>query len=414
MSAIGVFAALDSASATSGRDKAKNVASQLAESDQERLRSMTIGTINNLRDSRTESSDGDVYTIDSRADWVNDTSGTASCSGSNTSFDYMKIRSTVSWAGMGSAKPVVADSLRAVPNGSFGSTQGSIAIEILDRNGAGVPGVSVSITGAKNFTETTNSNGCIFIGFVPAGTYGVAFSKSGYVESKLPNRTSISDSMVVAGEQTSTQSYLYDAAGTASVRFRTTTTVCTSPCTLANANGDSLTLGHASLGLPSIKTFTFAAANVPNPLPTGLFPFTSAYAVWGGACSQANPTNYTQPANGALTVPAGGTSSQIDVRLPRLQVPISNAAATGGRVIVKPTVPGCTAQASYAANTAAASGTLVFNLPYGTYSVCAQDKTASPTMYKMSTPNPATNTAAGGTAVATINLSSGTTAGGCP
>src|SRR4051794_19227792 len=141
MSAIGVFAALDSASATSGRDKAKNVASQLAESDQERLRSMTIGTINNLRDSRTENSDGNAYTIDSRADWINDSSGTASCTGSNTTFDYMKIRSTVSWAGMGSAKPVVADSLRAVPNGSFNSTQGSIAISILDRNGNGVPNV---------------------------------------------------------------------------------------------------------------------------------------------------------------------------------------------------------------------------------------------------------------------------------
>ncbi len=412
MSAIGVFTALDSASATSGRDKAKNIAAQLAESDQERMRQMRLSTINNLRQTRTETSDGNTFTITSRADWVNDASGTQSCTGSNTTFDYLKIRSTVTWAGMGSTQPVVSDSLRSAPNGSFSSTQGSLAIQISDSTGTGLSGVAVSVSGAKNFSETTNANGCIFIGYIPAGTYTISFGQAGYVQSAQPNDSNVVDSVVIQGQQTASQQYLYDRAGTASVKFQTTTDVPGTVTDVTDTNVHSFSVGNTGLGIPAFKSFTGTTANTATG--GGLFPFTSGYAVWAGQCAAANPpSNPGAGWNSLLTVPAGGTSSQVNVRMPLLKVTLTGSYSAGtGVVKIKPTDPTCTPAASYTLD--AVSGTPVkIPLPYGTYTICGQGRFSSTTRRSAATPPSFNNTTAAGSAYS-LSVSSTSTSGACP
>ncbi|HEY1360403.1 MAG TPA: hypothetical protein VGF21_19025 [Thermoleophilaceae bacterium] len=421
LSAIGVFTALDSASATSGRDKAKNIASQLAESDQERMRQMRLSQINNLRETRTETSDGDSFTVTSRADWVNDASGTQSCTGSNTSFDYLKIRSTVTWSGMGSAKPVVEDSLRSVPNGSFSATQGSLAIQISDRTGTGLSGVAVSVAGAKNFNETTNSNGCIFIGYIPAGTYTISFGQSGYVESQQPNASNVVDSVVIQGQQTASQQYLYDRAGIAQVNFQTTASVGSG--TVQNTTGDAFTVANTGLGIPAYESYTrtTSSGTMTSGATATLFPFSSGYNAYAGGCSQADPTlaaNGSQATN-PLTVPPGGTSTLVNVRMPRLQARLANVGSSSStsKIVFKPTTPGCTGLASYSVTNANGNSPAAVSLPlpYGTYTVCGEVTNTNPHKFKQVT-NVA-NIVPNGSAPAAVNsisMSTGTTNGVCP
>jgi Tfp pilus assembly protein PilV len=393
LAAIGVFAALDSASATSGRNKARNTAASLAESDIERMRAMTPAQVSNLNESHTETVDGDAYTVASRADWVSDSSGAESCSVTNSNADYLKLTSTITSPQISAGNPIKSESIRAVPNGSFGPGKGTLAVEILDRTGTGVPGISVSVSGPQNFTESTNSLGCVLIGYIPVGTYTVSFSKPGHVESKLPNRQNVTDSVVIASEQTSGKSYLYDAAGGASVRFLTTEAVG-DPDTVA-ANGVSFSVGHTGLGLPDFKAFS---GPVGNTMTSGashtLVPFASAYGVWAGSCKQADPTVQVPaaPANPPLTVPPGATSAQVDVRQPLLRVTVNNSSGTAtnaARVTINHAVPGCAQSidvvppcnwdGSACVAPAPPTGVVMAALPYGDYSVCASTPVSGPT-----------------------------------
>ena len=186
LAAVGTFAALDSATATSGRNKARSVAASLAQADQERLRALSPSALNSLAPTSNKTVDRRVFTIASSAEWIADRSGTPSCSSADGKTDYVKITSTVTWPGMGGIAPVEAHSLKAVPKGAFRPNQGSIAVQVFDRNGSGVAGVPVTITGPGSFSGTTNSLGCVIIDQAPVGTYTVAASKTGYVRDKLP------------------------------------------------------------------------------------------------------------------------------------------------------------------------------------------------------------------------------------
>lgn len=373
LAVVGVFTALDAANATSSRNKARNVAANLAEADQERLRGMKVADLSNLRESNPKTVDGGTYTVSSETDWVSDTSGTVSCTSTDSRTDYLKLTTIVTSRKLGSIKPVTAESIQAVPNGTFGATQGSVVVQITDRNGNGVPGLSVALAGAQSYAETTNANGCVIFGFVPVGTYTVSFSRAGWVESTYPNRQDISDSVVVAGEQSSRKAYMYDAAGSVSVRFKDS---AGNP-----VNGDRFTVSHAQLTPINAKVFSGGPATT---LPgDGLFPFSSSYSVWAGGCATGNPTTHGQAANQPAPVTPGGPATAVDVVQPTLTVNLTNLGAAGGSVFVKPTVPGCARDESRTIS--GASGTVTIALPYGPYTVCGQRtspprfRTASPT-----------------------------------
>ncbi len=81
---------------------------------------------------------GVQYTVKERADWINDDTGIANCTSSDTQGSYIEITSTVTWKGMGITRPVAAQSYVTPPVGSFGPGQGSIGIKLTDRDGSPV------------------------------------------------------------------------------------------------------------------------------------------------------------------------------------------------------------------------------------------------------------------------------------
>ena len=383
MLAVGVLRGLDAANANSGNNKNRSVAADLATQDQERLRAYRAKELSNARETRTETVGGVPYTIVSRADWVSDSSGAASCSGTSARADYIRISSTVTWPEMYGAKPVAMNSLVAAPNGSFGD-EGSLGVPVLDRTGAGVPAVTVEVSGPKNVGGTTNSAGCVFFGFLPQGDYDVTISKTGYVD---PNGVSVvTRSVGVANEATQNLSVDYDLAGrmTINVNTRRNGVTMASPTPYVS-------LGHSQLASPNTRVFGNGTPASSFTAP-GLFPFTSPYSVYAGNCAGANPSNLPAPAAvppGLVTVTPGASPS-ITIREPALRIRrfVSGSSGTvtnlaqGSRVKLVAKSLGCGGFATYTTDRDGWVTPLVLpatplqtstdpGVPYGVYDICA-------------------------------------------
>lgn len=344
MTATGVFAALDGAVGVADSNKSRNVAASLAQGDQERMRGMNPSELVALVDTPAppdpQEVDGETYSVESQAEWVAGAGGATTCTSADAGARSLRISSTVTWPGIEPLKPVTSTSIKAV-NNATSAGRGDLAVTIMDRTGAaGVAGVAVSISGPENETQTTNANGCVFFDFIPTGTYTVTFARPGWIESKLPNRQAIEDTVVVASDQTATQAYQYDRPGGIRVRFRTRRPGASSDITVT---GDSFTVSNANRGTPPTKSFTGTAAN---ELTTGLvlFPFTNSYTVWAGKCDAAKlPDGFVSPSQTRSVTP-NATGSKLDVFAPTMKITVRGYgyALPGARVFVSPATAGCT------------------------------------------------------------------------
>lgn len=399
MIATGVFAGFDAATTASGQNRSRTVAAGLAQSDQERIRSMTPDQLADLNETRSPVVNGKTYTVVSTAVWTTDPSGTASCAGMGQEAGYQKITSTVTWPDRGPLKPVVEDSLRAVPNGGYRDSRGSLAVKVTGANGTtGVADLPITVTGPRNYSVTTNSLGCVLLGFVPVGSYTVSYSRAGYVEDKVRNNQNaqaISQTVAVEGEQTTSVEGVYDQAGSIGVTYKTRVPLATSD---VGTTGDGFTLSNSGLGFPNIRTFGpfTAAATQSSGATKSLFPFaTNAYTPWAGKCAENNPVlpangGQLTNANAGVSLTAGAAVTGAVVHEPMIKVTVNKytnsaqtttaAVTTAAKVVARPLITGCTADYNQStANNGTIADNLQPTLPYGDYTLCAQDRTTSPT-----------------------------------
>lgn len=358
--ASGVYLGLDAASATSGINKRRSVASGLAQQDQDRMRSMTVNSLSNFRDTRTVTVASIPYTIESRASWVSDSTGSASCTSGAAGANYLGIISTVTWPTM-TVAPVTVESIVAPPVGSFGDDQGSIAVQVRDRNGTGVPGVDVSLTGALAYTDVTNAQGCVLWGYLPVGNYDVDVAKAGYVDPQGVQQPT--KPVGVVGAATNTLAFDYDLGGRIQADYQTWSGTAVVP-----ANGTEFTAVSSYLTVP-LAPFGDGAPHAS--FTSGLvFPFTSPYGVYAGNCAGADPLANGQPATLAQVNP--GATAVVAVREPPINLRVVDGAAPVANATVKlaGTGSGCGALPARATS---ATGYLVDPAyPYGTYSACVQ------------------------------------------
>jgi Tfp pilus assembly protein PilV len=401
--ASGVYLGLDAASATSGVNKHRSIATQIAQQDQDRMRAMAVGELSNYRDSTTTRVGPVTYTVVSSSSWVTDSTGTASCTSGQARAHYLRIASSVTWPSM-HIRPVTVESVVAPPAGSFGTDLGSLAVQVRDRTGAGVQGVTVSLTGPQSYTDTTNEIGCVLWGFLPVvrgSSYTVSLAKTGYVDPSgvaAPSRAA-----GVVGESTSTVAFDYDLGGRIQATYES---VDSSTGRAVPANGTAFTAVTSHLAVPLAP---FGDGQPHTSYTSGLlFPFTDPYGVYAGTCAGADPALHGNPSQLAL-VPPGGVASVI-VREP----PVDLLVTRGGRPLQGATVQltgtgsGCGALPS---RTTGADGYVTDRaLPYGTYDVCVQATVSGTTYFARGA---VANTAPGGVPVgrATYDL---TTAGTCP
>lgn len=379
----GVLTGLDGAQNISSKSRLRSVAAGLAQADQERLRGFRAQELSNIREPREKKLDGTTYKIFSRGDWVSNSSGVAECSGATARADYMRISSTVTWEGMGALKPITLDSIVAPPTGSFGD-EGSVAVQIGDRDDTGLPGVAVTVTGAKTLTTTTNDSGCAFFGYLPPGNYTISFSKPGYITPA--GVTDVSDQTAVVQEETVTVPYRYDRPANVTVSANTRKG--------AGAPLQATTLGYASLGnsgLPSGLRTMGNGALTPSHTFANVFPFTDGYSAFSGNCTGANPAGYSTPVTASDTVPgtqaaatvtpalaAPGGSTSVTVREPAVRLWFRYdtgandviPAPAGTTVKLTATGSGCGGTATHTTDANGWVDAPEPSVPVGTYSLC--------------------------------------------
>lgn len=386
---VGVLAAVDAAGRTAATNKARGDASNLASQDQERLRSRTISSLAGLDETTTKTVDGRQYSIRSTGAYIVGTGEGDDCADNDNAPRYLKISSTVTWPGM-TVAPVAQHSLRGIPNRST-EGRGSLAVDIDNAGGAGVSGVTVTITGKTTGTVTraaaTNSKGCVVFAFIPSGTYTVSFIQGARITGSNPGVNNVREDAVVADNAIASKSFLYDTPGTANVTYRVGTSSTTT-------QGNGFTVANAGWGANNTRSFSHSDSTTANSGAV-LFPFSGSYEVWSGRCDENRPT--TSSGLGSVTIPAGGSGSGdarefvMTFRVQRRtnssgtaqygQVPQNDSKVT---LVLTPSISGCTNsinRTSTGVSSAATGSTGTSQtgnyttwtlppLPWGTYDVC--------------------------------------------
>lgn len=406
---LGTYSALDAASATSGSNRNRTLANEVAQQDQERLRSFRAVDIANYSSTRTQTSTGVIFTITSKADWITDSSGAAACSSGSAAANYVKISSTVSWPNMRGVDPVVLSSLMAPPNGSFSATQGTLGIQVIDRNGNGLPDVPVSISGPTSLSDTTNSTGCVLWGALPAGNYTRTVNVGGLVDQD-GNSPSVK-TVGVIGQQTTTDTVMLDTAGSMKASFDTVP----SGKPVQATTSDTMTIKHPSMSAPSYEVFGTAGTFGANVTATPLFPFSSPYQAYAGNCTGADPTAYGVTPTYVTVLP--GAQAAVTLREPALNVVVKRSSAVYANAHVRVTAKaaGCSGTTTMKSNnagllipTTSALTALDPGMPYGDYDVCADDGTRKISVAGIQ------DRVAAGSAVTTLTIPTTGAAGICP
>jgi Tfp pilus assembly protein PilV len=376
---VGVLKGLDAANAASGNTKARAVAADLAQQDQERMRAFRAKELSNLNATRSQKVAGVNYQIVSQAIWVNDEGGSRRCGLTSGRADYLKITSTVTWDRMLGAAPVTSTSLYAPPSGSFGD-EGNLGFEILDRSAVGVPGVTVTLSGQSNRSGVTDSDGCIFFGFLPQGDYTATISKPGYVD--YNGNSTITKTYGVSGGTTQVQPLDYDQAGSIVANVRSYRSTSGTASTVA-ARASHVSVGHSQIDSPNYRIYgngTLRSSFGATEGLTDFFPFTAPYAAYTGNCAP----NAGMPTT--TTVTPGGTTT-VDVIEPGVQVRAAASGTTGsspfvtmpqGTVVeLTPKSAGCSGVLTLRLDSAGWVGptnvatSVDTGVPYGVYDVCA-------------------------------------------
>jgi Tfp pilus assembly protein PilV len=336
---VGVLEVIDRSSRLGGQQEAQAIAGNLAQTEQEQVRAMSLSDQARLRRTTPKDVDGYRYSVSSRADWITDTTGDADCTTAASSADYLKLSTVVTWTGMGTRKPVTLESLITPGVRSFGPGQGSLAVQVTDRDGAGVSGLQLGLAGPATQSDTTSASGCVLWGYLPAGGgYTLGFSRPpDYVTPD--GQQVVSKPVTVVGEQTSNVALQYDRGGYLTTSFVTRKTrlganIATSP--------QFAHVTHPSAGGVSVSWPVTDSATT-SPL---LFPFASAYTVQPDSCSASDtppvpeePTPSTPVAPAPVTgiVTSGMTtpaSAVVRIPSPNIRVVSGSTLLSGATVRV--------------------------------------------------------------------------------
>ncbi|HVW16910.1 MAG TPA: hypothetical protein VHB30_01565 [Solirubrobacteraceae bacterium] len=311
---LGIYAGFDGASRQSGRNRDRSVAAALAQQDQERMRTMSVAGLAAYATtpySRSVTAGGQTYTVTSNVGYANDTDSPASCTSAAPAASYLKISSTVTGPADGNG-PVTVASLVSPRAG-----QGGTAVQVVGDGGVGVPGVPVTLDQNAALSGTTDANGCVQFGFLDDATdYSFSINANGYVDPS-GNQALTAKPLTVTPGSASITSVTYDKAGAVQASFVDSNgnPVVGMGATLMN-NGVPLTNNERPLAL--------TAGTSPTSAYT-LFPFTSSYAAWAGACHAAMPPT----ANQASVKVVGGQVAPVRLTLPTLKVTVQSQTTTG-------------------------------------------------------------------------------------
>jgi Tfp pilus assembly protein PilV len=365
----GVLAGIEGPSRTAAQNETRSQASDLAQQDQDRMRSMTFSSLVGYTQTTPVTVGHVTYQRYSSAIWIHDDNDPDSCQtqNNNNQGDYLKITSRVTPP---NGSPVELDSLMAAPPGQY-TNKGTLAVLLTNHLNQPVVGQSVTITGPDNMTVPTNSIGCAVFGLVTKGNYMVTFSRAGWLDPDGVNAVSLPTS--VTASSTTIVPHQYAPSGRINVSVDTKVGAAApvaSPAKAVMISNSGITTGTLTFNAPASPT------QGSSSFALDVYPFQSGYNVWAGACTANDPTKYGQAP--ATATPAAGGSANVTVRQPAINATVtrSGSALSGANVIVNETDAGCTPSVTTSTTSTgqlAPAGLRGPGFPYGNYNFCAND-----------------------------------------
>lgn len=379
--ATATVSSIGSAQKQSARTLARGIAGNLAERDQERMRSMRAADLAASYVATDVVEQENVnYTVDSRADFVQGPDSDAvSCSSTGEQARHLQLTTKVTPQESTREKPLTIKSLHSLPISQFSPTSGTLVVGVQRANGTPLEDIDVSITGPESRGPAeSNELGCVIFQFLTPGAYDVEINEAGYVDQGLNQEVHLSGT-VSSGQINQTTVLVYEPAAAMSAKY----------------NGDDttyatqFTLGNEDILMAAPKIRRYAPTNQP---ARGLFPFASAYRAYSGNCTSNDPLTYDanfysdRPGVADRVLPAGGAET-VNLREPPLRARVRakykigstttnngpyTAVGDTGRLYVKPHVTGCTLNPAIPTLVNDGTNLTSFELPYGTYRFCAE------------------------------------------
>jgi prepilin-type N-terminal cleavage/methylation domain-containing protein len=421
------FLGLDAAGRTTADQRRVSQATQVAQADQERLRGMSADQLATLNQpNRPVIVDGVTYQVSSTGKYQSASTSGDSCATSGAAADYAKVTSSVTWPG-NKRGAVIEQSLITPRIG------GSLLVQALDQGAAGIAGATVTATGTDSDnsgavrTGTTDSGGCVIFGALPVGSYSVATSLAGYLDS--------------SGSATPTSNVTTTSGSTTNLTVRLARpgkiTVPVNGFVGVTGNAPSGIISRApafswiNSGMSTAGVLDPATDENNGPLssPQTVFPyivgttttnFTGNYVVYAGKCSSDLPPPGVNQS--LATVPPAGTATSTTNGLVTVKMPVINLSVTYGGSTSQVRPDHVTLKDSCndtwrptIASTKPATGWLQYpGQPYSaSYTVCVDYDPPSISARKGTATVANTSfTAADGNAV-TVALTSGSTGGVC-
>jgi Tfp pilus assembly protein PilV len=409
-----VLTTLQATARSAGDSRNHSIAQAIAQEDQARLRSTRVSTLNRLNQTYPVVLDGTTFSVTSTGVFVNNTSQTASCTSGQTSADYIRITSSVTWPALGERPPVTMQSIVSPSNGSLDPGHGTLTISAINAAGLPLPGVGISGSGPANFSGTTDAGGCAVFADLPAApSYTVTPSAPGLVDKLGHAPAALNPSPGVPPSGTNTAQVQYDIPGTIEADFKYRVG---NSGEFKSSNQRSIAIFNAGTG-QSAPTFISGGSNPVAAIKSeALFPFTSNYAVYAGSCTENNPNPTSNPAApGAAAVTGVGVTPGANLKA-TIQLPAFNLTVkkSGTPAAAKVKITGTCSFSREYATTTSATGTLVdVGLPWGTYNMCAQTGSGASIVRRSLSSSVAVQNLAAATSKE-IDLSSGTSSGACP
>jgi len=387
---VAMFNGFDVTSRASASERSRAQADALAQQAEDKLRGLPVSTLSELEAKplvEEVTQNGTKYTITSTTQYVTDATATASCNSSATSGSYIRTTSTVTWASLGTRKPVVESGIISPPPGS------ALIVQVTNAASEGVAGMTVTATGpapaATASTLETAANGCAILALLP-GEYKINVSKTGYVDENWyasseadPGST---HSVYLTAESATKEPYRFDLAGALEVEFTTESLPSAGDSFVAF---NSLMTSPAFRSIPSPSTLETYATKIKSS--TTVFPFAESapYSVYAGTCEANNPQTVNPENSPPPTVPVPpGKTGLAKVVQPPINIRVmsgtkAGVATEGVKVenatgtLVEPAEPnGCGVTRKFSSTPKGALPNP--GMPFGEYTLCVTGGTSGP------------------------------------
>lgn len=393
---VSVAFSLTSSLVSTRDSKAREVAANLAAQDIDNARSTS--DVVSVRDKVfTQTIDGIDYTVTRSTGWVTNAGASSTCGlGGSGSLLYKHVNEWVTWTGARtSTTGVQSDTLISSSGRLNDPTMGTIFVSVLSANGAGVGGVTVSVSPADTNPNgatipgtaptLTDNDGCSYTFKASAGNYKVSISSLGgnYVSNTQLATVSKPNIQVTTGDSTAV-AFQYDLAGNFDVTYGSNGPAATVqfptalPVNFVNSTGvfsPIVQIPPSKLLVQQLHPFAsgytiFTGGYTPPSADTAGAPNPSCVSpdpqAWGP--NSAGVRGHRQPA--VATVPGGTVNVGVPMGIVTVTSP-TNVYLTAVSAQADASVgdPGCSSSLgmSYSFGTVTSATSTAIALPFGTW-----------------------------------------------